>query len=189
MAAEVESCVAPTVAPVTGIIVGDIADQGCVPHTKWWDNEGRRVLYAYAEAAPMSFPQYYTGNIFRRDLEAGDIHCTDVSRISHETADRCVALLRHTDINTEKLFLFNPVLGGDCSNIKYNTPYCTGGCKFNGVDKFLLTLQKKANGSLDLEPLRAHDGLCGPPHNFATCWGTDRGDCCNSETWKCGDSE
>jgi hypothetical protein len=34
----------------------------------------------------------------------------------------------------------------------------------------------------------AKDGLCGPQHNNATCLGTDK-QCCNGETWKCGDSK
>lgn len=33
----------------------------------------------------------------------------------------------------------------------------------------------------------ADDGLCGPLHNNATCLGTAK-QCCNSITWKCGDT-
>ncbi|KAH9904530.1 hypothetical protein F4778DRAFT_66305 [Xylariomycetidae sp. FL2044] len=32
------------------------------------------------------------------------------------------------------------------------------------------------------EPLRAYDGLCGPDHDNATCWGATE-QCCNSKTW------
>lgn len=39
-----------------------------------------------------------------------------------------------------------------------------------------------------IEPLRAENGRCGPPHKNATCVGSDMGQCCNSETWTCGDS-
>lgn len=38
-----------------------------------------------------------------------------------------------------------------------------------------------------IEPVRAFDGQCGPPNNNATCLGTDK-QCCNSQTWTCGDS-
>ncbi|KAK3949219.1 hypothetical protein QBC32DRAFT_220174, partial [Pseudoneurospora amorphoporcata] len=39
-----------------------------------------------------------------------------------------------------------------------------------------------------IEPLRAYDGLCGPPNNNATCLGSKVGQCCNANTWKCGSS-
>ena len=39
-----------------------------------------------------------------------------------------------------------------------------------------------------VEPLRAFDGKCGRPNNNATCVGTDK-QCCNAQTWTCGDSE
>lgn len=38
-----------------------------------------------------------------------------------------------------------------------------------------------------VEPIRALDGLCGPPNNNATCLGTAY-QCCNAETWTCGNS-
>ncbi|KAK4119961.1 carbohydrate-binding module family 24 protein [Parathielavia appendiculata] len=41
---------------------------------------------------------------------------------------------------------------------------------------------------LIIEPLRSPDGFCGPQHNNAGCAGTDA-QCCNSETWACGNSE
>ena len=39
-----------------------------------------------------------------------------------------------------------------------------------------------------IEPLRSQDGFCGPQHNNATCIGSDFGQCCNAQTWKCGDT-
>jgi len=40
----------------------------------------------------------------------------------------------------------------------------------------------------DKQPLLASDGKCGPQNKNATCLGTPL-QCCNSKTWKCGDSE
>lgn len=40
-----------------------------------------------------------------------------------------------------------------------------------------------------IEPLRAYDGNCGPQYKNATCIGVDFGQCCNSETWRCGETE
>ncbi len=56
---------------------------------------------------------------------------------------------------------------------------------------FFHTRRQKREVEADLvkviEPLRAFDGKCGPPNNNATCIGTDK-QCCNSQTWTCGDS-
>jgi len=40
-----------------------------------------------------------------------------------------------------------------------------------------------------IDPVRADDGWCGPKHRDATCIGMKRGQCCNSETWRCGKTE
>lgn len=52
-------------------------------------------------------------------------------------------------------------------------------------------MRKKREAEADLvqvvEPLRAFDGQCGPPNNNATCLGPDK-QCCNSQTWTCGNS-
>lgn len=39
-----------------------------------------------------------------------------------------------------------------------------------------------------MEPVVAWDGLCGPAHNDATCYGTDL-PCCNANTFTCGATE
>jgi hypothetical protein len=36
-----------------------------------------------------------------------------------------------------------------------------------------------------IQPIISNDGFCGPKYNNATCAGTDN-QCCNGETWKCG---
>lgn len=38
------------------------------------------------------------------------------------------------------------------------------------------------------QPLLSPDGKCGPSNNNATCSGTEK-QCCNSETWTCGDTD
>ncbi|KAJ3496106.1 hypothetical protein NLG97_g2910 [Lecanicillium saksenae] len=162
MTADLSTCIA-AIAPVTGIIVGPLTCHQCQPHR--WDDEGRWVIYEYAEARPVTMRWAYGGDLIGGDIKAGDVNCRDKNRLTSETDDRCAALMRYSDGGNEKLFMLNPSLGGDCSKIKYNTPYCTDGF---------------------LEPLRAHDGFCGPPHKNATCIGVDLGPCCNSETWTCG---
>ncbi|KAI1111929.1 carbohydrate-binding module family 50 [Nemania sp. NC0429] len=85
----------------------------------------------------------------------------DVSSSTYnELADRY-------EIPLEVFFILNPGLDRDCGNIKPYTIYC--------VRRFI-------------EPLRAYDAKFGPPNNNATCAGTDA-QCCNAETWTCGNSE
>ncbi|KAK0110010.1 hypothetical protein ONS95_002672 [Cadophora gregata] len=79
----------------------------------------------------------------------------------------CTELALRYQISTEQLFLFNPDLKTDCSNIKPNTKYCVA-----GVTAVTVTT----------------DGFCGPNHGNASCRGYSGGQCCNSETWKCGNS-
>ncbi|OTA97428.1 carbohydrate-binding module family 18 protein [Hypoxylon sp. CO27-5] len=79
----------------------------------------------------------------------------------------CTQLANKYDITIEKFFILNPDLDPDCGNIQPNTDYC--------VDGFI-------------EPVRATDGRCGPPNNNATCRGYRSGQCCNAETWTCGNS-
>jgi hypothetical protein len=41
---------------------------------------------------------------------------------------------------------------------------------------------------LDEKQLVSQDGRCGPDFKNATCYGTEA-QCCNSKTWKCGESK
>ncbi|UZP32217.1 hypothetical protein NXS19_000033 [Fusarium pseudograminearum] len=61
----------------------------------------------------------------------------------------------------------NPRLKSDCKNVLPDIRYCVEGFP---------------------EPIRAYNGLCGPPHSNATCVGTDK-QCCNKNTWTCGDTK
>ncbi|KAK3938522.1 carbohydrate-binding module family 18 protein [Diplogelasinospora grovesii] len=103
-----------------------------------------------------------TGNV-----SAGEINCryssTTGSDVNYYT---CTQLATRYGITNDVLFTLNPTLSLDCSNIQPNTPYCVAGF---------------------IEPLRSTDGRCGPQHNNATCLGTAY-QCCNSETWTCGNS-
>ncbi|KAI1394610.1 hypothetical protein F4819DRAFT_501693 [Hypoxylon fuscum] len=78
----------------------------------------------------------------------------------------CTQLAERYDITVEMFFTLNPDLDPDCGNILPNTDYCVEGF---------------------IEPVRATDGLCGPPNKNATCLGTAF-QCCNAETFTCGNT-
>ncbi|WYZ36505.1 hypothetical protein EsH8_II_000011 [Colletotrichum jinshuiense] len=78
----------------------------------------------------------------------------------------CSMLAQRYDLSNDIFFTLNPGLDKDCSNVKSQAEYCVSGF---------------------VEPVRVFDGLCGPSHNNATCLGTNK-QCCNLETWTCGDS-
>ncbi|KAI2631340.1 hypothetical protein GGS26DRAFT_591223 [Hypomontagnella submonticulosa] len=104
----------------------------------------------------------------RKAYPVGEIACRyDTTTGQDVNYYTCTRITEKYEISFEKLRDLNPALDEDCKNIKPNTAYCVAGFH---------------------EPLRAWDGLCGPKHNNATCIGTDK-QCCNSETWQCGDSE
>lgn len=87
-------------------------------------------------------------------------------------------------ITVDFFFTLNPTLELDCSNIQPKTEYCVDGCKLP------LSQDVVASARLTrtvIEPVRAMDQLCGPSNGHATCFGTAY-QCCNSETWTCGNS-
>ncbi|KAF3807738.1 hypothetical protein GCG54_00007471 [Colletotrichum gloeosporioides] len=105
---------------------------------------------------------------WKRDVEAaGDIVCrydaTTSSTVNYYT---CTEISLQYSISVEKFFLLNPDLDRDCETIKPNTTYCVRGY---------------------VMPLVTEDGFCGSSHDNTTCHFTDT-PCCNSETWKCGDT-
>ncbi|KAK1989604.1 hypothetical protein LX36DRAFT_648975 [Colletotrichum falcatum] len=98
----------------------------------------------------------------------GEVNCRYASQTGRDVNYyTCTQLAEKYEISVEKFFLINPTLEPDCSNIEPNTEYCVAGF---------------------IEPVRATDGVCGPASNNATCYGTYK-QCCNSETWTCGDTE
>ncbi|KAE9367116.1 carbohydrate-binding module family 18 protein [Stipitochalara longipes BDJ] len=99
--------------------------------------------------------------------QTGQINCRyPGSTYDDVDSNTCAQLANKYQITLEKFFLLNPELDPDCGNIEPETDYCVAGF---------------------IEPLRAFDGLCGPPNKNATCRGTAK-QCCNAETWTCGDS-
>ncbi|UNI24918.1 hypothetical protein JDV02_010635 [Purpureocillium takamizusanense] len=98
--------------------------------------------------------------------KAGEVNCrqnaTSPADVNYYT---CKQMADDHDIDVETFFLINPALKRDCSDIQPKTKYCVSGF---------------------IEPLRAYDGKCGPPNRNATCLGTPK-QCCNSETFTCGD--
>ncbi|PTB65069.1 carbohydrate-binding module family 18 protein [Trichoderma citrinoviride] len=109
------------------------------------------------------FPVVSGGNV-----TTGTVNCryagnTEGMDINYYT---CTALAVQYGISVDTFFMLNPDVNPDCSNIKADTDYCVSGF---------------------IEPARATDGLCGPQNSNATCLGTEF-QCCNSKTWKCGNS-
>ncbi|KAK1959916.1 hypothetical protein LY78DRAFT_619323, partial [Colletotrichum sublineola] len=132
----------------------------CQPAT--WSKEGLRATPS-PEMTIMSENMIILGT-----AEPGEINCHYASRTgSNVNYYTCTQLAEKYEISVEEFFLINPTLEPDCSNIEPRTEYC--------VDGFI-------------EPVRAYDGVCGPASNNATCFGTDK-QCCNSETWTCGNTE
>ncbi|KAI1398617.1 hypothetical protein F4819DRAFT_498603 [Hypoxylon fuscum] len=101
-----------------------------------------------------------------RPIQPGEINCRYWAKTKGEVDCRtCAQLTSFYGVDAGKFLMLNPNLKRDCSNIAPNSKYCVAGS------------------------LRAWDGRCGPPHNNATCVGMDMGQCCNSETWTCGNTE
>ncbi|RWA04450.1 hypothetical protein EKO27_g10654 [Xylaria grammica] len=142
------------------------AADSCSPWT--WENSAARTAAPEATAEPtVTFVPSGPHVLKSGPAVTGDIVCRYPGRtyadVNYYT---CTELADKYGISLEKFFMLNPELDPDCGNIKPYTIYCVSGF---------------------IEPLRAYDGKCGPPNNNATCAGTDA-QCCNSETWTCGDS-
>ncbi|KAH7376591.1 hypothetical protein B0T11DRAFT_324474 [Plectosphaerella cucumerina] len=132
-----------------------------------WENAQRRDLPSNTQAA---IRPAATRNVPSKSrLEAGDVNC----RFWDQTYEQvnyyfCQRMATANDIDVETFFKLNPQVDRDCTKVRPYTKYCVEGF---------------------LEPLKALDGKCGPLHKNATCIGSGHGDCCNSETWRCGDSD
>ncbi|KAI1473178.1 carbohydrate-binding module family 50 [Daldinia caldariorum] len=114
-------------------------------------------------------PQHTRNVVYNSPIQPGEINCRYWGETDDEIdKDTCSYLSRRYQITIDKFFKLNPDLDQDCGNLRPYTEYC--------VDGFV-------------EPVRAVDGFCGPPHNNATCLGASQGQCCNSETWMCGNTE
>ncbi|KAF2271267.1 uncharacterized protein EI97DRAFT_497345 [Westerdykella ornata] len=135
----------------------------CQPST--WASAGRmrRAVVTPTAVASSSLTVANVGTV-----EPGQINCqywaTTKSSVNYYT---CTDLAEKYGISVEVFFQLNPEVDAGCGNIQPKTKY--------RVEGFI-------------EPPRATEGLCGPPNNNATCLGTEV-QCCNSETWTCGDAE
>ncbi|KAL2137005.1 hypothetical protein VTI74DRAFT_10481 [Chaetomium olivicolor] len=81
----------------------------------------------------------------------------------------------------------NPTLLPDCSNIEPHTLYFVRGCNRIFVPEVRVLASQPPPNKTVIEPLRSINGFCGPKHNEAVCLGADA-ECCNSETWTCGNT-
>jgi len=78
----------------------------------------------------------------------------------------CTELALKYGITIEHFFMLNPLLDPDCSSIQSGNRYCVAG---------------------NVVPVST-DGSC-KPEDYFTCLGYSGGQCCNSETWKCGQTK
>ena len=105
-----------------------VAGDDCQPY-KW-------STLAARNAAPTGETVWipYEVNLSIRDelIQAGDISCRHtVSTGTFVNYYTCTELAESYGFGLEKLFLLNPLLLPDCSNIQPNTEYCVDGCKFS----------------------------------------------------------
>ncbi|CAF3497348.1 hypothetical protein FGSG_00029 [Fusarium graminearum PH-1] len=103
-----------------------------------------------------------------RLMETGGINCRFSTKTgSKVSSDTCATIAKKYEITLDTFYELNPRLKSDCKNVLPDIRYCVEGFP---------------------EPIRAYNGLCGPPHSNATCVGTDK-QCCNKNTWTCGDTK
>ncbi|KAE9372960.1 carbohydrate-binding module family 18 protein [Stipitochalara longipes BDJ] len=121
-----------------------------------------------SSSSPAPVPVIISPLIATGQVTAGELVCrfTDSTEGLDINYYTCTLLANTWGITVEKFFDLNPGLAPDCSNIQADTEYCVQGF---------------------IEPLRATDGLCGPPNKNATCLGTGL-QCCNGNTFTCGNS-
>ncbi|KAH6885402.1 hypothetical protein B0T10DRAFT_462449 [Thelonectria olida] len=138
---------------------------------RWQDNINNRCRGGQVSTVSGSAQPSFTPSVPKKDIyKPGDVKCSCWGGMyddCNSDSTSCEGLAQHYGIDVGTFFKLNPILDPDCKDIKPYTLYCIDGT---------------------IEPLRAHDGLCGPEHNDATCLGTGK-ECCNSETWTCGNSE
>jgi hypothetical protein len=122
----------------------------------------------------------------KRDSIPGQVNCrytlTSPEEVNYYT---CTELANEWDISIDKFFTLNPDLDRECKTVKPNTEYCVSGCEYLQSPRKTVLILIHQNKVVE-KPL-ATDGKCGLPNNNATCSGTAK-QCCNSETWTCGDT-
>ncbi|KND95300.1 hypothetical protein TOPH_00685 [Tolypocladium ophioglossoides CBS 100239] len=98
----------------------------------------------------------------------------------------CTELAMRYANTVENFFTLNPSVKRDCSNITPNAEYCVKGCTKHASSHQGPSILTTA--CPDVQYPVSTDGFCGPKHGNESCSGTDF-QCCNSETWSCGDKE
>jgi hypothetical protein len=98
---------------------------------------------------------------------SAEIHCrynaTAPEKVTYYT---CTGLATKYSISAEKFFILNPLIDPDCTSIQAGESYCVAG---------------------SVIPTTA-DGTC-KSESYVFCLGYSGGQCCNSETWKCGNTK
>lgn len=121
-----------------------------------------------------------------KKIQPGDVNCRYSSTTSATVNyDTCTQMATKYGTAVDHFFMLNPTLELDCSNIQPKTEYCVDGCQLPPSHDVVTPAGLTRTV---IEPLRATDGRCGPPNRNATCLGMPHGQCCNSETWTCGNS-
>lgn len=120
------------------------------------------------------------------DVQAavGDIVCrynaTSPEAVNYYT---CTELALRYETDLEMFFTLNPSMDRDCATIKPNTEYCIKGC----MVPWPYFSWMGADGLIVLDYAQSQDGFCGPNHGGTSCLGTAK-QCCNGETWQCGNT-
>ncbi|KAI0521918.1 hypothetical protein F5B22DRAFT_594695 [Xylaria bambusicola] len=152
------------IASVAFFAIADTTTGECAPYTWTWESERRAAhMVTYLRASATPYPRKPS------DTKPGELNCRSTGRTYDEASSwSCEQIANAYSISIERFFELNPELSPNCDGIQPNTEYCVRGF---------------------IEPVRSQDGLCGPNHNNATCIGTLFGQCCNAETWKCGETK
>ncbi|OHE94308.1 hypothetical protein CORC01_10355 [Colletotrichum orchidophilum] len=143
------------------VSLGKAADE-CQPYT--WSKAGMPTVVV--GELPRATPTLIQEQALSERAE-GDVVCRAWDTTEYEVNYySCKEMADFWFADIDFFFTLNPGLERDCSNIQPNTEYCTDGW---------------------IEPLRDPEGRCGPQFGNASCaYGSLP--CCNSQTWKCGET-
>ncbi|KAF2123712.1 carbohydrate-binding module family 18 protein [Dothidotthia symphoricarpi CBS 119687] len=98
---------------------------------------------------------------------SAEVNCRyNVTAPEKVTYYTCTELANTYSISLGKFMLLNPLIDPDCTSIQGSEPYCVAGTVVATTP----------------------DGTC-KPESYASCLGYTGGQCCNRETWKCGNTK
>ena len=95
-------------------------------------------------------------------VAVGEINCRYWTTTHAEVnSDTCLQMVQRYEITYDKLFMLNPGLARDCSNVQPKTDYCVYGCKYSSTrgdknERLKLTWSKLSSRS---EPSTASAAL------------------------------